>query len=192
MKRGGPLGNRERILEASHELFNKSGIGPVSTNQIAAALSISPGNLYYHFRNKEEILRVLFSKMAEEVCATLEPLPPQELLPKIFSSFWRYRFFHREMYALRRADPLLAKQWRAHLRKTFELMRTVYAEWVREGIILPIENREEEELISTVLIALPSSFMLAFESSERQARKDAIERGIQLTQRFLNFRRPKA
>ncbi|MFN8512060.1 MAG: helix-turn-helix domain-containing protein [Chloroflexia bacterium] len=57
------MSTRERILDAALGLFNERGTAVVSTNHIAAACGISPGNLYYHFRNKEEIIRALFDRM---------------------------------------------------------------------------------------------------------------------------------
>ena len=57
------MSNRQRIIDAALMLFNDQGTGAVSTNHIADAAGISPGNLYYHFRNKEEIIRVLFERL---------------------------------------------------------------------------------------------------------------------------------
>lgn len=57
------MNTRERIIEMAIRLFNELGTGAVSTNHIAEALSMSPGNLYYHFRNKEEIIRAILERM---------------------------------------------------------------------------------------------------------------------------------
>ncbi|USD39517.1 MULTISPECIES: TetR/AcrR family transcriptional regulator [Ferrimonas] len=56
------MGTRERILETSLALFNHQGSGNVTSLDIAAELEISPGNLYYHYKGKEEIIAQLFKE----------------------------------------------------------------------------------------------------------------------------------
>lgn len=60
------LKTRDRILEKALILFNEKGTAAVTTNHIASAMGISPGNLYYHFRNREEIIQNIFSVMEVE------------------------------------------------------------------------------------------------------------------------------
>ncbi len=54
---------KDRIIDTATELFNEYGTGAVSTNHIAKESGISTGNLYYHFSNKEEIIRMILEKM---------------------------------------------------------------------------------------------------------------------------------
>ncbi len=44
-----PASTKQAILTTAIDLFNDKGTAAVSTNHIAEAMGISPGNLYYHF-----------------------------------------------------------------------------------------------------------------------------------------------
>lgn len=72
------LKTKDRILQISLQLFNERGERSVTTNHIAAELGISPGNLYYHFRNKHEIIKELMHQYQVE---TLEMLSLPEDRP---------------------------------------------------------------------------------------------------------------
>ena len=65
------MSNRERILETALELMNEAGAQAVGTSRIAQALGVSPGNLYYHFKNREDIVRALFAGLDAEFRAIL-------------------------------------------------------------------------------------------------------------------------
>ncbi len=110
---------RERILATALRLFNESGTAPVSTNHIADALSMSPGNLYYHFGNKETIIRALFEQQFarwDEIYALPDDRLPtltdlQQLVRATFITSWDYRFIYRELIALLRRDDQLQRRW---------------------------------------------------------------------------------
>jgi len=103
-----PRRTRERILETSLVLFNRFGEPHITTADIADEMSISPGNLYYHFRNKDQIIGELYGELE----ASLAPLFAEPdgraadiedlwlLLHLLFERMWAYRFFYRDLIEL--------------------------------------------------------------------------------------------
>jgi AcrR family transcriptional regulator len=103
-----PRRTRERILETSLALFNAFGEPNITTAAIADEMNISPGNLYYHFRNKDEIVGELYAALESKV-APLFALPEGRaadvedlwlLLHLLFEAAWAYRFFYRDLIEL--------------------------------------------------------------------------------------------
>ncbi len=184
--------NRERILTTSVEMFNQAGVVAVTTNHIAAQLGISPGNLYFHFRNKEEIVRELFDRMCASIYEVWMPNKklgaydtPLELIERSFEVFWNYRFFHREMYHLRRKDPALARKWKTHLNKTVRLLTATYSYWVKSGVMKKIENPAEMRMISDLVLITSSSFLQFYESPDRPATRRSVRQGVDHILRLL-------
>jgi AcrR family transcriptional regulator len=184
--------NRERILAASIDLFNQSGVVAVTTNHIAAHLEISPGNLYFHFRNREEIILELFERMCRDTYAVWSSNQqgaaydsPVTLVERSFEVFWNYRFFHREMYHLRRRDPALGQRWKKHISKTVRLLNATYAHWTKTGVTRSIQDPAEMKMLSDVVLITSSSFLQFFESPEKPATRRSLRQGIDHILRFL-------
>jgi len=110
---------RAHILDTARLLFNEQGTAGVSTNSIAAAAGISPGNLYYHFDGKRAIIRALQAQIVVRQQDLLQPdgerslAKLRELLVRVMGLAWDYRFFERELVALLRADPQLREVFAA-------------------------------------------------------------------------------
>lgn len=96
-----------RIINTSLTLFNEEGERNISTNHIAAHLGISPGNLYYHFRNKDEIIVQLFKRYSDALLAYLQTavLPSNvedsiNYMTGIYDVMWDYRFLFSDVNTL--------------------------------------------------------------------------------------------
>lgn len=181
---------KEKVLISSIELFNRSGVVAITTNHIAKELEISPGNLYFHYANKEEIIRHLFQRMCKETYTCWKVKSGKEasllaLIDENLELYWKYRFFHREMYYLRRKDSELAGLWRSHIKKMLALMRLRYKKWVSKKLMRTIQDVEEMTYVAEVLLATATTFLQFFESAERVATRRSLERGKKHIARLL-------
>lgn len=106
------MSRKEAILEVARELFNEKGTQASTTNHIAKAMGISPGNLHYHYKNREEIVRLLYMQMRLEMSLPIEELPKtiaalHEHEKILINIQWKYRFFFKEMLSLFSRDAEL-------------------------------------------------------------------------------------
>ncbi len=99
-----PRRTAERILASALGLFNRFGEPNVATTMVAAELGISPGNLYYHYPGKEDIVNTLFGYYQHDLQALLpaaENVNDLEdawfFMHSLFELVWRYRFLYRDL-----------------------------------------------------------------------------------------------
>jgi AcrR family transcriptional regulator len=120
-----PRRTRERILETALALFNRHGEPSVTTAHVADEMNISPGNLYYHFRNKDEIIGELYAAYEAGV-APLFSTPPDRaagvedlwlLLHLLFERMWSYRFLFRDLDELASRNRRLAARFAELMRR---------------------------------------------------------------------------
>lgn len=115
-----PRRTRERILATSLALYNEFGEPGVSTTMLSAELGISPGNLYYHFRSKDQILEELFVAFERELRALLavpadRAVTVEDLwlfLHLLFETIWKYRFLYRDLAELLSRNRLLETRFK--------------------------------------------------------------------------------
>jgi AcrR family transcriptional regulator len=184
---------RERILAAALGLFNEQGTSTISTNHIANELGMSPGNLYYHFRNKEEIIRALFEQqfagwdvlyaLPDDRLPTLTDM--QGLVRATFAMSWDYRFIYRELIALLRRDEELQRRWVEVRARGFEGFRGLVEQFVAAGVLRAPESPETVQRLAE-LCWLISEFWLASVEVSGQVVDDAqMEYGVALMLQVL-------
>ena len=106
---------RDKIIYASLALLNEKGERSITTNHVAAHLGISPGNLYYYFRNKEDIIRSIFSLYQNHLETSFQPYEDKpatiDLLigyfDAMFYSMWEFRFMYANLADILNRDPQL-------------------------------------------------------------------------------------
>ena len=192
---GAPYGSRrEQVLVQALDMFNEQGVGPVSTNHIAAAVGISPGNLYYHFRNKEDIVWALLEAMRSEIRSHFgrqlggDPFALGRLLFEGgVDIMWRYRFLVEDRSAVRRFGPKFAASGRQFQNDFVDLAVSFFRSVAAKGWLIDRLTDADLRRIAGNLYIISTS---GIEFSRNQAgRKHAIradaEEGLRQAFHFL-------
>jgi AcrR family transcriptional regulator len=188
---------RDRIIETAIALFNEKGTKAVTTNHIAAAMGISPGNLYYHFRNKEEIIRAIFAQMDavgmgdyEQIIARLPAgslAAMEEAFLMIQRFNWRYRFFKRELTALILADPLLREGHIKVHRAMLQLIRHSIESSIAQGMLRPMQETERGLFVEEIWL-LTLFWLNYLEVGGEEISEATLRRGNDLVRQAVRCR----
>ncbi|OUR67770.1 hypothetical protein A9Q77_09840 [Marinomonas sp. 42_23_T18] len=160
---------RDRILDAALTLFNDQGEHKVSTNHMATYLGMSPGNLYYHFKNKQDIIYDLFLQHEAQIDAALtlpEGTPADykmtledkfAVMLGVFESLWHYRFLHLNLSQLLSNSPDLKARYRAFYQRCLCKLDGVYLGLNESGIIT-ITPEQRKGLVTNTWINVTGWF----------------------------------
>jgi len=159
---------RERIVETSLRLFNQFGEPKVTTTVIADEMSISPGNLYYHFRNKDAIIEEIFRAFEREIEDTLAA--PEKRAPEVedtwlflhilFELISKYRFLYRDLNDLLSRNRTVEIHFRRILEHSVRTARVLCQGMVAVGQMRAGEH--EIEALATNMVVV-STYWLSYE-----------------------------
>lgn len=185
---------RDRVLQAALELFNERGSASVTTNHVAERAGISPGNLYYWFGDKNEIVRELYAQFAtayEHLWAASDADPasdgnppfltPEEVLSRLAEGAdlsGQYAFLARDLLGLLHGDPLLAAAYRAVRQRRIAEFTALARAWRKHGLIRPLDDETVADLVRALWVIAET--WLAFGELDGAAADADSEQGSRL------------
>ncbi|MER2527951.1 MAG: TetR/AcrR family transcriptional regulator [Candidatus Competibacter denitrificans] len=174
---------RERILETALKLFNDFGEPNVTTTVIADDMEISPGNLYYHFHSKDEIVNALFADYEKDI-ENLLTAPGNRLqgaediwlfLHLLFETIWKFRFFYRDINDLLTRNRLVETHFQRILTHKEQTAINICQGLAASGVLTATPAEIPPLAINMTVIA---TFWLSFEHARRPRGEPDIGRGV--------------
>jgi len=152
---------RDKIAATALRLFNEKGERSITTNHIAAELGMSPGNLYYHFKNKQAIIREIFETYSVELIEHFSPVDLKEetlvqlkrYLDNVFSLMWKYRFLYANLPQTLEKDALLHEQYLNLQQQSKHNLHRIFTSFVSLKI-LKVEDQEIDPLVSALQLIM--------------------------------------
>jgi AcrR family transcriptional regulator len=182
---------KTNIIQKAIDLFNEHGTAAVSLNSLAEALGISTGNLQYHYRSKEEIVRAILEIMFNDWNAVYQEMDTasfsldtlRRTVRINFDLVWKYRFFYRELNALLRHDEILAKRYAAIQEQRLAEQESLTKQMVKPGRASPMSR---SELRNMVLIGwvLSNSWLSYVESTGREIDETILDEAVEILVQF--------
>ncbi len=162
-----PRRTAERILEVTLELFNRFGEPNVSTTLISAELGISPGNLYYHYPAKDELINALFDRYERSLNELLNASDGVRhvedawfFMHTLFELIWQYRFLYRDLNDLLSKNRRLETHFQWVLKNKTRAVKTLLDSMSRAGA-MTMDSREVEATSTSMVVLL--TYWLSFE-----------------------------
>ena len=179
------MSRKLEILETARKLFNESNTQAVTTNHIAKAMGISPGNLHYHYKNREEIIRLIYTKMREEMTLSIDKLPQtleelSEHQKVLIGIQWEYRFFFRELLFLFSRDTELEKMYIIDTIAHRSRIRLTMVRFVDNGE-LSIEDDSTLEYVTDAILMAWQFYTSLMQTLGRPLSKKSAEEALQYT-----------
>jgi AcrR family transcriptional regulator len=175
MVKKAPRRTAERILEVTLDLFNRFGEPNVSTTLISAELKISPGNLYYHYPAKEELINTLFDRYERSLSELLNASDGVRdvedawfFMHTLFELIWQYRFLYRDLNDLLSNNRRLETHFQWVLKNKTRSVTALLDSMSRFGA-LQIDSREVEATATSMVVVLTYWLSYEYVRNPRQA-----------------------
>lgn len=173
---------RDRILNASLSLFNSLGEPNVTTLLISDELDISPGNLYYHFKSKGDIVEELFTEFEAQMLDLLSvpedvdiSLDQQSFfLHLLFEAVARYRFLYQDLVNVLSRYERLQTRFRRVLKKKTTAFRSICQSLRHQGM-MQIEENELDSLCEQ--LTLTACYWSAFDTLSHLEDRESVDPG---------------
>lgn len=160
---------RDRIINESRQLFNQHGERAITTNHIADHLGISPGNLYYHFKNKDEIIFEIFLQYEAHVAKNLVPIEDMTLdnikryFELAFEVMTDYRFIFFNLPELLGRNEALGKRYHVFAKRELGNITKILQLFVKTGFFK--ETRSETLAALAENIWINTAYSLVYQKT---------------------------
>lgn len=131
---------KERILEASAELFMRQGFAATSVRQIGEEAGVSQSALYYHIQSKTQLLRALHERFLDDMLRRLRVVESkggspstrlQEMIDVVLSIIENHQ---AEVTVYLREQHALPEELRIDIVKQRDLVDDVFNNVISDGI----------------------------------------------------------
>lgn len=165
---------KKKILEAALHLFNTYGLPNVSQRKISEHLGISPGNLTYHFKKKEDIEEALYFDLVNNISEEFRLMGEKEVslrnlitfVDDFFVTIYAYRFVYLDIVHLMRNNDVISAHYKQLiLSRKLQFLRMI-EQFTDSGLFREAELLDEYEMLYKRIQIILDFYLSAEEITE--------------------------
>ncbi|WP_151949674.1 TetR/AcrR family transcriptional regulator [Aliarcobacter butzleri] len=175
--------SKKKIKKYALDLFNEKDTFSITTNHIALCAKISTGNLYYHYKNKEDIIIDIYEEMIgkfeslnsfEKILNSQNPLEELSKMYDLYLDiFWDYRFLMRDSSVLLSTLPKFKEIFIQRQNLRIEQIKMLIEYFISKDIFKQMS--EDEILLSAKLNWFISTYWQNFISINEVITKESFK-----------------
>lgn len=130
---------KEKILIAALAVYNERGIS-ATTRHIAASMSISPGNLHYHFKHTDDIIMELWARLSQEMDQLVIELGGEVSIRSVqayirasFLVVYKYRFIFLHFVEIGAKIPAIQQAYYGLFQKRDKEFKSIFRKLIKNG-----------------------------------------------------------
>jgi len=186
---------KDKILEKALELFNKKGIGAVSSKHISEELGISYGNLCYHFPRKDDIILQLYLNMQKRIDEQFKNIQKEVVnfefmlgrLKVLFEEIYHYKFIYLGITKVLRHFEHIKEHAQEQMQVRRHILSNIGDFLIREGYMIPFKTQRHKEMLIHALLIITNSWISDAEAFFPGREEEKVDYYMQL---FFNLVRP--
>ncbi|WP_428027064.1 TetR family transcriptional regulator [Arcobacter sp.] len=189
------IDTKTKICESAKKLFNEQETLSITTNHIAKEAGISPGNLYYHFKNKEDIILYIYQNLSKEFEslnsfeAILLSKNPIQTMNENFEyygkMFYEYRFLLRDAMVLMALYPSFKEAFKKNQDKRINQIELLLQFLIKENILKFSQKQNLKRRAK--LHWFITSYWQVFASSSGEVSKESIKEAKEIFFEFMIY-----
>lgn len=172
---------RNEIIQVTKEIIHKKGYEAVTVRNIAEMTGYSHTNIYYYFKNMNDLLWALRLDMIEDMITELTSISyttddPIEEIYSMLCSYTNYFFEHPNVFSFFYFHTFIQPDGDNSFQKLdmrFNSMRQAFFSRLVQEEVIPASD--SEILFKTIIYALQGMIMLSFSSNTSSKQEDITE-----------------
>jgi len=172
------------ILDTARKLFNEKGSSAITTNHIAKECSMSPGNLYYHYRNKEHIFRDLLSQMIVEFdeisfsTMDVDNIAENHYIKKTCQIMYDYQFIYSDLSYIISYDDGFRKMYASIKEKRKNDFEYIISFFSDKGFLKDIPAKNELDKFIDIIWTYVEGIVTSLKIEGKKVSKSNIEKSF--------------